>query len=644
MCGFVGVLSSTFLNESTLQKMTRTLEHRGPDESTLWQDSLSGISLGHQRLSILELSNAGSQPMFSANGRFVLIYNGEIYNHLFCRKVLAESGFVVSWKGSSDTETLIELISALGLERALKLTTGMFSLALWDKVEKKLFLARDRIGEKPLYYGWQGDSFLFGSELKALKIHPHFLNEIDSNALGLYLQYNYVPTPLSIYKDISKLTQGCILSVSLDNKAVCISTYWSAIDTMINGKRNPFQGSVTEAIDETENVLKRAVHSQLLADVPLGAFLSGGIDSSLIVSLMSTVSSKPVNTFTIGFDENGFNEAVYAKKIASHLGTNHTELYVNPKDCFDVITLLGSMYDEPFSDSSQIPTYLVSKLAAGSVKVALSGDGGDELFGGYNRYFFAEKIWNSLRFIPKPLRSGLYSSISKLNTQQWDAMSSFLHHILPKKYHFSNLTDKLIKASSLLAVESFDDVYFRLVKQLENPGDILNFDFYPQKNKLIGSDLFQDNMDKMMLNDLLTYLPDDILCKVDRAGMAVSLESRIPFLDHHVFAFSSSLPLSYKINKGTSKWILREILKKYIPENLINRPKMGFGIPLEEWLRGPLKEWAEDLLDEKVITGSGMLNPKVVRQKWEEHISGKRNWHYQLWAILMFQAWYKKNC
>ena len=335
---------------------------------------------------------------------------------------------------------------------------------------------------------------------------------------------------------------------------------------------------------------------------------------------------------------------MYAKKIADHLGTNHTELYVNPKDCFDVIPLLGSMYDEPFADSSQIPTYMVSKLAAGSVKVALSGDGGDELFGGYNRYFFAEKIWNNLRFIPKPFRKGLYSSINKLNTQQWDALSSFLHHILPKKYHFSNFTDKLIKASSLLAVESFDDVYFRLVKQWENPREVLNFDFYPQKNKLIGSDLFQDNMDKMMLNDLLTYLPDDILCKVDRAGMAVSLESRIPFLDHHVFAFSSSLPLSYKINKGTSKWILREILKKYIPENLINRPKMGFGIPLEAWLRGPLKEWADDLLDEKVIIESGMLNPKVVRQKWEEHISGKRNWHYQLWAILMFQAWYKRNC
>jgi asparagine synthase (glutamine-hydrolysing) len=643
MCGFVGVLSSTFFNESTLQKMTRTLEHRGPDESTLWQDSLSGISLGHQRLSILELSNAGSQPMFSTNGRFALVYNGEIYNHLACRKVLAERGFQISWKGSSDTETLIEMISVLGLEKALKLTTGMFSLALWDKVEKKLFLARDRFGEKPLYYGWQGDSFLFGSELKALKIHPHFLNEIDSNTLGLYLQYNYVPMPLSIYKGISKLTPGCILSVSLDNKAVCISTYWSAIDTMIKGKRNPFQGSVTETIDETENVLKRAVQSQLLADVPLGAFLSGGIDSSLIVSLMSAVSSTPVNTFTIGFDENGFNEAVYAKKIADHLGTNHTELYVNPKDCFDVIPLLGSMYDEPFADSSQIPTYLVSKLAAGFVKVALSGDGGDELFGGYNRYFFAEKIWNNLRFIPKPLRKGLYSSISKLNTQQWDALSSVLHYILPKKYHFSNLTDKLIKASSLLAMESFDDVYFRLVKQWENPGDILNFDFYPQKNKLIGSDLFHNNMDKMMLYDLLTYLPDDILCKVDRACMAVSLESRIPFLDHHVFAFSSSLPLSYKINEGKSKWILREILKKYIPEILIDRPKMGFGIPLEAWLRGPLKEWAIDLLDEKVLKESGMLNPKIVKQKWEEHISGKRNWHYQLWSILMFQAWYKEN-
>ncbi|MFO0468265.1 MAG: asparagine synthase (glutamine-hydrolyzing), partial [Bacteroidota bacterium] len=590
MCGFVGVLSSALLNESTLLKMTRTLTHRGPDESNIWQDHVSGISFGHQRLSILELSNAGSQPMFSANGRFALVYNGEFYNHLACRKGLAESGFSVSWKGSSDSETLIEMISALGLEKTLKLITGMFSLALWDKMEKKLFLARDRFGEKPLYYGWQGGSFLFGSELKALKIHSDFSNEIDTNALGLFLQYNYVPTPLSIYKGISKLKPGSILSVSLENTSVCINTYWSAIETMLGGKKNPFRGTVTEAIDETENVLKRAVQSQLLADVPLGAFLSGGIDSSLIVSLMSAVSNTPVNTFTIGFDDIGFNEAVYAKKIASHLGTNHTELYINPKDCFDVIPLLGSIYDEPFADSSQIPTYLVSKLASFSVKVALSGDGGDELFGGYNRYFFAEKLWNSLRFIPKPFRSGIYLLIKKLNAQQWEVLSSTLHYVLPEKYQFSNLTDKLKKASSLLVVKSFDDVYFRLVKQWENPGEILNFDFNPQKNKLIGYEFILNNMDKMMLNDLLTYLPDDILCKVDRAGMAVSLESRIPFLDHNVFTFSSSLPLSFKINKGTSKWILSEILKKYIPENFINRPKMGFGIPLEAWLRGPLKE------------------------------------------------------
>jgi asparagine synthase (glutamine-hydrolysing) len=643
MCGFVGCLSTSYLKQEIIQKMTRTLTHRGPDESNIWQDYVSGISFGHQRLSILELSSAGSQPMFSANGRFALVYNGEIYNHLDCRKSLTESGFEVSWRGSSDTETLIEMISALGLEKSLTLTTGMFSLALWDKVEKKLFLARDRFGEKPLYYGWQGGSFIFGSELKALKIHPDFQNDIDSNALGLFLQYNYVPTPLSIFKGINKLTPGSILSVSLGNTTVCINQYWSTIDTMISGKKNPFKGTITETINETENVLKKAVKSQLLADVPLGAFLSGGIDSSMIVSLMSAVSNKSVNTFTIGFDEKGFNEAVYAKKIANHLGTYHTELYINPKDCFDVIPLLGSMYDEPFADSSQIPTYLVSKLASGSVKVALSGDGGDELFGGYNRYFFAEKLWNSLKFIPKPLRSGLYSSINNLNTQQWDVLSGILHYVLPKKYHFSNLTDKLKKASLLLAVESFDDVYFKLVKQWENPGEILNFDFNPQKNKLISSDLLQDNMEKMMLNDLLTYLPDDILCKVDRAGMAVSLESRIPFLDHNVFAFSSSLPLSFKINKWTSKWILREILKKYIPENLINRPKMGFGIPLEAWLRGPLKEWADDLLGEKLINNSGMLNPKGVRQKWEEHISGNRNWHYQLWNILMFQAWYKEN-
>jgi asparagine synthase (glutamine-hydrolysing) len=412
---------------------------------------------------------------------------------------------------------------------------------------------------------------------------------------------------------------------------------------MINGKKNPFQGSVTEAIDETEIVLKQAVQSQLLSDVPLGAFLSGGIDSSLIVSLMSSVSNARISTFTIGFEESGFDEAIYAKKIAQHLGTNHTELYLKPSDCFDVIPLLSKIYDEPFADSSQIPTYLVSKLAAGSVKVALSGDGGDELFGGYNRYFFAGKLWNNLRFFPKPLRSGLHTILNKLNAKQWDVLSDALHYMLPKKYHFSNLTDKLIKASSLLAIESFDDVYFRLVKQWENSGEILNIDCETEKNKLTRTDIIQNNMDKMMLNDLLTYLPDDILCKVDRAGMSVSLESRMPFLDHNIFAFSSTLPLSFKINNGNSKWILKEILKKYIPENLINRPKMGFGIPLEAWLRGPLKDWAEDLLEEKKMNEIGILNSTLVRNKWEEHISGKRNWHYQLWAILMFQAWHKEN-
>jgi asparagine synthase (glutamine-hydrolysing) len=643
MCGFVGCLSSLDLNPGVFQKMTGSLTHRGPDESNIWQDYTSGISLGHQRLSILDLSSAGSQPMISSNGRFVMVYNGEMYNHLENRSFLKNQGFSIIWKGHSDTETLIELIAAFGIEKALILSKGMFSLALWDKQTNTLSLARDRFGEKPLYYGWQGDSFLFGSELKALKYHPQFLNIIDTNALGLFFQYNYIPSPHSIYKGICKLNPGNIFSLSLNSKAGILLPYWSTSEVAYHGACHPFLGSTKEAISEIENRLVASVKSQLIADVPLGAFLSGGIDSSLIVSIMQSFSKNPVNTFTIGFEENNFNEAPFAKKIASFLGTNHNELYISSKDCINVIPLLSNIYDEPFADSSQIPTYLVSKLAASSVKVSLSGDGGDELFGGYNRYLFANNFWDKLNHFPASLRKVLSRLLNSVSPENWNLILNNVHFLLPKNLKVNNIGDKIHKASNILSSSSIDEVYFKLLIQWSDPGLLLNKHFLNTQNILPGKESKLNNIEKMMLKDLLSYLPDDILCKVDRASMSVSLESRIPFLDHHLFEFSSKLPISLKIKQGSSKWILKEILKKYLPVHLVERPKMGFALPIDQWLRGPLKDWANFLLDKNEMLKDGILNPLPIHQKWEEHLSGKRNWHYHLWSILMFQNWLNSN-
>lgn len=643
MCGFVGCLSSLDLNSGVFQKMTGSLMHRGPDDFNIWQDYTSGISLGHQRLSILDLSSAGSQPMISSNGRFVMVYNGEMYNHLENRLLLKNQGFSIIWKGHSDTETLIELIAAFGIEKALILSKGMFSLALWDKQTNTLSLARDRFGEKPLYYGWQGDSFLFGSELKALKFHPQFLNIIDPNALGLFFQYNYIPSPHSIYKGIYKLNPGNIFSLSLNNKEGILFPYWSTSEVVYHGACNPFLGSTKEAISEIENRLAASVKSQLMADVPLGAFLSGGIDSSLIVSIMQSFSKKPVKTFTIGFEENNFNEAPFAKKIASFLGTNHSELYISSKDCINVIPLLSNIYDEPFADSSQIPTYLVSKLAASTVKVSLSGDGGDELFGGYNRYLFANNFWDKLNHFPTSLRKVLSCLLNSVSPETWNLILNNVHVLLPQSLKVNNIGDKIHKASNILASSSIDEVYFKLLIHWSDPGLLLNMHFLNTQNMLPGKESKLNNIEKMMLKDLLSYLPDDILCKVDRSSMSVSLESRIPFLDHHLFEFSSKLPISLKIKQGSSKWILKEILKKYLPVHLVERPKMGFALPIDQWLRGPLKDWANFLLDKNEMLKDGILNPLPIHQKWEEHLSGKRNWHYHLWSILMFQNWLNSN-
>lgn len=643
MCGFIGCLSASYLDPDILRKMTKSLFHRGPDDSGIWQETESGISFGHQRLSILDLSSAGSQPMVSSNDRFVMVYNGEIYNHQENRNLLEELGFKILWRGYSDTETLIELITALGIEKALALSKGMFAFALWDKQLKTLNLARDRFGEKPLYYGWQGESFLFGSELKALKIHPEFQGILDMNSLGLFFQYNYIPAPHSVYKGIFKLEPGNIFKLSLNERKGSLFPYWSTTEISYHGANNPFQGSTSEAIYEVEKCLISSIKGQFLADVPIGAFLSGGIDSSLIVSIMQSLSGKPINTFTIGFEENRFNEAPFAKKMASYLCTHHHELYVSSNDCIKVVPLLSEIYDEPFADSSQIPTYLVSKMASHSVKVSLSGDGGDELFGGYNRYLFANVFWNKLNYFPVSFRKLISSFLESSSPERWNSMLNNFKYFLPNQWKENNIGDKIQKASHILSSGSIDEVYFKLLKHWSDPSILLNSNFIDSLNLLPGQNSKLNNIEKMMLKDLLSYLPDDILCKVDRASMAVSLESRIPFLDHHLFELSSKLPLSLKINNGSSKWILKEILKKYMPLSLIDRPKMGFALPIDQWLRGPLKDWANSLLDKNEILKEGILNPLPIQKKWDEHLSGKRNWHYHLWSVLMFQNWLKTN-
>jgi asparagine synthase (glutamine-hydrolysing) len=641
MCGLVGYLSSKQSSfEETkvvIANMSAKINHRGPDGHGVWNDPEEGIVFAHQRLSILDLSEAGHQPMVSGSGRYVITFNGEVYNHLDIRNQIEAEVGAIKWRGYSDTETLLAGIDSWGLKKTLVQATGMFALSLWDRNEKKLFLARDRIGEKPLYYGWQGEGggtfFLFGSELKALRAHPSFQSNINRDAISLLLRHNCIPAPYSIYQGISKLAPGSILSVSLDNREPKISTYWSAIDIANKGITAVHNGSDAKVLSELEVLLKGSIQNQMVADVPLGAFLSGGVDSSLIVALMQQLSTDPVKTFTIGFSENGYNEAEYARAVAKHLKTDHTELYLSPKETIDVIHRLPQIYDEPFSDSSQIPTFLVSQLASQNVTVSLSGDSGDELFCGYNRYLLADQVWNKLSLLPVSLRHILAKLATIISPPAWSAIFSFLHH--------GNVGDKIHKAAGVLTSSTIDELYLGLISHWRNPESIVINSTEPKTiftGNMSGLSSF-NQVEKMMLLDLLTYLPDDILTKVDRAAMAVSLETRIPFLDHKIVEFAWQLPMKFKIRNGESKWALRQILYKYVPKKLIERPKMGFGVPIDSWLRGPLREWAEDLLDESRLRQEGFFNPAPIRQKWEEHLSGRRNWQYQLWDILMFQAW-----
>lgn len=625
--------------ESIAIAMHDAVAHRGPDDSGAWVDQAAGIALGQRRLSIVDLSPEGHQPMISADGRYVIVYNGEIYNFQELRAELGPLGH--RFRGHSDTEVLLAAIGEWGLEAAIKRCVGMFAFGLWDRREATLHVGRDRIGEKPLYYGWCGDVFLFGSELKALRAHPAWRGEIDRRVLALFMRHNYIPTPYSIYQNIYKLVPGTILSVSAANRSGKVTTYWSAKEAAEAGLRNLFAGDEVEALQVLEDKLRAAIAGQMIADVPLGAFLSGGIDSSLVVALMQAQSTTPVKTFTIGLHEAGYNEAEFAKAVAAHLGTEHTELYVTPKEAMEVIPQLPSLYDEPFADASQVPTFLVSQMTRRSVTVSLSGDGGDELFGGYNRYFWGRNIWNKVGWMPRELRKVAAAGITTVSPNTWDVAFQSLSPILPSPLRQRTPGDKLHKLAEVLAVDHPEAMYRNLVSSWKMPQALVLGSEEPETiltDKRRWADL-PDFVLRMMYLDLVTYLPDDILVKVDRAAMGVSLETRVPFLDHRVVEFAWRLPLRMKIQHGKGKWLLRQLLYKYVPRELIERPKTGFAIPIDRWLREALRDWAESLLAEDRLRREGFFDAAMIRTKWHEHLSGHRNWQYYLWPVLMFQAW-----
>lgn len=647
MCGFIGFSRVVGLDSfHVAQQMCNKIRHRGPDDEGIWFADDSPVVLGHRRLAIVDLSAAGHQPMHSACERYVIAFNGEIYNHQQLRDELeAQQEALCPWRGHSDTETLLSAIAYWGLEKTLQSVVGMFAFALWDKQKRELILARDRMGEKPLYYGWQGNSLLFGSELKALKAHPDFKADIDRHALTLLLRHSYIPAPYSIYQGIQKLKAGQFIRLPLDNITACKAqqpvNYWSFNQLIEQSRQHGFTGSSAEAVSQLEQVMTQSVREQMLADVPLGAFLSGGVDSSSVVALMQANSSRPVKSFTIGFEESGFDEAVCAKDVAQHLGTEHTELYVRPVDAREVIPLLPAMYCEPFADSSQIPTFLVSQLAKQHVTVALSGDGGDELFGGYNRHLAAGTVWRRFQKMPLFCRKTAVGLLNAVPPQKWDQLFDVLKPVLPRNLQLAMPGEKARKLAEVLALPDGQHFYRKLTSHWYHPEQVVINGIEPltmltDKSSWPVTDCLEHFM---MAMDAQTYMADDILVKVDRAAMAASLETRVPMLDYRVAEFAWRLPLDMKIRNGQGKWVLRQMLYKYVPKELIERPKMGFGIPLDQWLRGPLRDWAEQLLDANLIAGQGYFKVEPIRTMWAQHLSGSHNWQHHLWNILMFQAW-----
>ncbi|MUG98976.1 asparagine synthase (glutamine-hydrolyzing) [Scytonema sp. UIC 10036] len=648
MCGITGFLDSTAqINSDSLQaileRMNLTLRHRGPDDSGSWVDASAGIALGHQRLAILDLSSEGHQPMSSANERYVLVFNGEIYNFLALRQKLQQLGH--SFRGHSDTEVMLATFCQWGLQSAIQQFNGMFAFALWDRQERVLHLGRDRFGEKPLYYGWLGQTLVFASELKALAVHPKFQPEIDRDALTELLRLKYIPTPYSIYKGIYKLPPGTTLSWQGEAHHPSPQSYWSIKAVAESGIANPFIGSEQDAIIHLDSLLQDAVGLRMVADVPLGAFLSGGIDSSTVVALMQAQSSQPIKTFTIGFQEDTYNEAQYAKAVAQHLGTAHTELYVTPEEALATIPKLPTLYDEPFADVSQIPTFLVSQLAKQYVTVSLSGDGGDELFGGYGRYLRGQSLWQTVSWIPTTIRQTVAQALTRLEPQTWGRSSNDGRLASLIKPKLINLGYKLNRVSEVLRAETPEILYMELDSDWQEPSAVVIGGKEPQTifNTQQHWAALPDFTQWMMYLDTETYLPDDVLVKLDRASMGVGLEGRIPLLDYRVVELAWQLPYSMKIRQSQTKWLLRQVLYRYVPLHLIDRPKMGFGVPIGDWLRGSLRDWAETLLDERRLQQEGFFNPQPIRQRWTEHLSGVRDWQYSLWNILMCQAWFEHH-
>jgi asparagine synthase (glutamine-hydrolysing) len=623
--------------------MADRLVHRGPDDAGVWADEARGVALAQRRLSIVDLSAAGHQPMHSHGGRYVIVFNGEIYNHREMRLTL-EPAAAGGWRGQSDTEVLLAAIDAWGIDGALDAAVGMFAFALWDRAQRRLTLARDRLGEKPLYYGHVSAGLAFGSELKAIRALTPAAPTIDRGAVALFLRHGYVPTPHCIYRDFRKVEPGCYETFEAPNQPTGLTRYWSALAVARHGSAAPLADDHNELADRLNDLVGQAVRGQMVADVPVGAFLSGGIDSSTVTALMQAQSVRPVKTFTIGFADEGYDEAAHARAVARHLGTDHTELCVTPLEAMSVIPLLPGIYDEPFADSSQIPTFLVSQLARCKVTVSLSGDGGDELFGGYNRYLFGKDLWHKLSRLPTEVRAILARMVRMISAGTWSALMKPVMPLAPSRYRVGLPGDKLHKLADVIAHPNLESLYLDLVSQWQAPNELVLGAQEPTTLLHASVDpAIDDPVARMMLLDLVTYLPDDILVKVDRAAMAVSLETRVPLLDHRVVEFAWQVPMSAKVNAHGTKQLLRSVLRRYVPDALIDRPKMGFGVPIDKWLRGPLRDWAEALLDPTRLKREGYLNPEPIRVRWQQHLSAQRDWHYPLWNVLMFQAWLEQT-
>jgi asparagine synthase (glutamine-hydrolysing) len=645
MCGIAGFWGAAMAADDgheTVRAMADAVTHRGPDSAGTWVDAPAGLALGHRRLAILDLSPAGHQPMASPSGRYVVAFNGEVYNFRELRREL-EARF--AFNGDSDTEVMLAAVEAWGLQGAVRRFVGMFAFALWDRAERTLHLVRDRLGVKPLYYGWAGDALVFGSELKALRAHPGFAPEVDRGAVSLLLRHTCIPAPYTIYRAARKLLPGTVLTLRAPGDRSVPVPFWSAAPVAEDGAANPFRGTPEEAVEQLDVLLRDAVGLRMISDVPLGAFLSGGVDSSAVVALMQAQSARPVRTFSIGNPDGEYDEAGDARAVARHLGTDHTELYATADDARAVIPLLPRMFDEPFADSSQIPTYLVSALARRQVTVSLSGDGGDELFAGYNRHLWGRRVGRVVQAVPARARRVAARGLTALSPDRWNRAYRMLAPILPATLRQRIPGDKLHKVAAALTVDTPDELYLRLVSQWTDPAAVVVGGTEPPTRLAGGAPppALTDFTLRMMFCDLVTYLPDDILTKVDRASMAVGLEARVPLLDHRVVEFASSLPLELKVRAGQTKWALRQVLYRYVPPALVERPKMGFGVPLDAWLRGPLRPWAEGLLDPDRLRREGFFRPEPVRHAWSEHVSGRRNRHHELWDVLMFQAWLQEH-